>query len=142
MLSSQFVRDVVLEAIVCQDNERINTATEQLLSANNPRHYFDILNLLLVTSGHYHHQEVAMELQQIGDPSTIPYVRQVFAQGFDYLDYTCSDSGAIAKWFSHLLWRIGTPEALALIQEYSKHPDEGIRQEMQYRLRRIAQVQS
>ncbi|HDC2122882.1 TPA: hypothetical protein O7X39_001411 [Salmonella enterica] len=142
MLNSQSVRDVVQEAIAGQDYEIINTVTEQLLSANNPRFHLDVLNLLLVTSGHYHHQEVAMKLQQIGDSSTIPYVRQVFAQGFDYLDYTCSDSGAIAKWFSHLLWRIGTPEALALIQEYTSHSDEGIRKEMLYRLKRIAHVMS
>ncbi|WP_240726810.1 hypothetical protein [Escherichia sp. E4742] len=142
MLNSQSVRDVVQEAIAGQDYERINTVTEQLLSANNPRFHLDALNLLLVTSGHYHHQEVAMKLQQIGDPSTIPYVRQVFAHGFDYLDYTWSDSGAIAKWFSHLLWKIGTPEALALIQEYTSHSDEGIRKEMLYRLKRIAYVMS
>ncbi|WFW64381.1 hypothetical protein NFJ77_19995 [Escherichia coli] len=142
MLNSQSVRDVVQEAIAGQDYERINTVTEQLLLANNPRFHLDALNLLLVTSGHYHHQEVAMKLQQIGDPSTIPYVRQVFAHGFDYLDYTCSDSGAIAKWFSHLLWKIGTPEALALIQEYTSHSDEGIRKEMLYRLKRIAYVMS
>ncbi len=142
MLNSQSVRDVVQEAITGQDYERINTVTEQLLSANNPRFYLDVLNVLLVTSGHYHHQEVAMKLQQIGDPSTIPYVRQVFDQGFYYLDYTCSDSGAIAKWFSHLLWKIGTPEALALIQEYTSHSDEGIRKEMLYRLKRIAHVMS
>lgn len=90
MLNSPSVREVVQEAIAGQDYERINTVTEQLLSANNPRLYLDVLNLLLVTSGHNHHQEVAMKLQQIGDPSTIPYVRQVFAHGFDYLDYTCS----------------------------------------------------
>ncbi len=138
---SQDLRAALLNVISRQDSDGLDSAIEPLLRAGEPHRYQDLFQQLLVLPGHHHHQEVAMELQQTGDPSTISYVRQVFAQGFDYLDYTCSDSDAIAKWFSHLLWKIGTPEALALIEEYAEHPDEGIREEMRYRLKRIAESQ-
>ncbi|POP43233.1 hypothetical protein CHU32_20810 [Superficieibacter electus] len=140
------IRAAISEAITRQDSDMLDSAIERLLAAGRelttgkPDTRLDLFHQLLVMPGHHCHQQVAFELQTIADPATLPYIRQVFEQGFDYLDYTCSDSDAIAKWFSHLLWRIDTPEALALIKEYARHPDEGIRNEMQYRLKRITQL--
>lgn len=136
------IRTSFLEAITRQDSQLLDFAIEQLFGVKNQQDYLDILNQLLLIPYHTRHQEVAWRLQQIGSPDTVPFVRQVLESRFGYLEYTCSESEAIAKWFSHLLWNIGTPEAIALIEEYAQSSDEGIQGEMQYRLRRIQQRKS
>jgi hypothetical protein len=81
---------------------------------------------------------VAKALQDhVKSSSSIPFVEQALATRFDYLTYTCSDSGVIAKWFSWLLFEIGTPEAIAVMRRYADDPDEGIREEMRYRLAKV-----
>lgn len=97
----------------------------------------DLLNELLVSPKHYLHQMIAMTLQQIKSPSTIPFVKMALDSNFDYLEYTCSDHEVIAKWFSWILFSINTKEAISLIEEYSKCSNEGIRNEMRYRLRKV-----
>lgn len=52
-------------------------------------------------------------------------------------EYTCSEPGVIAKWFSHALADIDTPESIAVIEESAKCSDPEIAEEMTYRLRRI-----
>jgi hypothetical protein len=64
-------------------------------------------------------------------------VRKVLENNFDYLQYTCSESSTIAKWFSWLLYSIGTKEAIELMREYSNSEDEGIANEMRYRLKKM-----
>lgn len=80
-----------------QDYEKLDSSIGLLLKTNAPRQYLDLFHQLLLMPEHTYHQQVARVLQQIGDPDTIPYVKKVFEQGFDYLDYTCSDSCVIAK---------------------------------------------
>ncbi|MBS0030576.1 HEAT repeat domain-containing protein [Chitinophaga sp. 22321] len=97
----------------------------------------DLLNELLVSKEHYLHQMIAKTLQHIKSPTTIPFVKTALDSNFDYLEYTCSDHEAIAKWFSWILFSINTKEAISLIEEYSKSPNEAIRNEMMYRLRKV-----
>jgi hypothetical protein len=97
----------------------------------------DVLNNLLVMPGHELHQEVTMEIQQLRNPSSIPYIRKVLESGFGTLEYTRSEHEVIAKWFSHALAKINTPESLALIREFASSRNEGIAKEMSYRLERI-----
>jgi HEAT repeat protein len=96
-----------------------------------------LLNELLITPGHTQHQLIAKILQDVKSPSTVPFVRKALESNFDYLEYTCSDSEAIAKWFSWLLLSIGTEDAVNLIKEYTQSTDEGIRKEMIYRLSKM-----
>ena len=70
-------------------------------------------------------------------PKTVPFVSKVLESNFDFLEYTYSDSDAIAKWFSWLLYSIGTAEAIDLMKEYSNSNEEGIKNEMLYRLKKI-----
>ena len=53
------------------------------------------------------------------------------------LEYTASDDDVIAKWFSHALADINTPEAIEVIREFSKSANPGIAEEMNYRLEKI-----
>lgn len=75
-----------------------------------------------------------MSLQHIKSPSSVPFIREILNSNFDYLQYTYSESGVIAKWFSHALHAIHTEEAIAVIHAFATHPDRGIRDEMRYRL--------
>jgi hypothetical protein len=98
----------------------------------------ELLNELLITKGHKRHQLIAKILQDVKSPSTIPFARRALESNFDYLEYTCSDSDAIAKWFSWLLFSIGTEDAIELIREYTQSADDGISEEMIYRLSKIS----
>ncbi len=53
------------------------------------------------------------------------------------LEYTCSEPGVIAKWFSHALADINTPESIALIKEIATSGKPEVAEEMAYRLRRL-----
>lgn len=97
----------------------------------------NILNNLLLMPGHELHQEITREIQSLGSPSSIPYIRQVLERRLDFLQYTNSEQRAIASWFSHALASIGTPESIELIKEFAKCDDVGIAEEMNYRLRQL-----
>lgn len=95
------------------------------------------LHDLLLTPSHHLHQRVAFEMQERADPSSLPVITQVLDRGFSQFAYTCSEDTVIAKWFSHILARIGTPEAIDMLRKYSVSQNKGIADEMQYRLRRL-----
>ena len=99
----------------------------------------DILNNLLVMPGLTLHQEVTRWIQDIGHPSSTPYIRELLERGYDALQYTAYSDEGITKWFSHALACIGTPESIALIREFASSPIEGIATQMRYRLERIAE---
>jgi hypothetical protein len=99
--------------------------------------FVDLLNELLITPNHFSHQRIARTLQDIASPTTVEYVRKALKTGFDYLDYSGSETDVIAKWFSHVLYAIGTGEAIELIEEYCYSENEGISTEMIYRLSKI-----
>jgi len=98
------------------------------------------LNQLLLLPTHRSHQRVTHDIQDEGDPSSIAPIREILAKGFADFAYTFSDDVVIAKWFGHALWRIGTPEAIALIREQAGSANPGIAEEMTYRLERIAEA--
>lgn len=124
-------------AIAESDWEASDTLLGFVRTIDPPEDKVEILNSLLVMPGHVHHQEVAREIQKLRSPSSVPYIRQVLVNGFDMLKYTCSEPGVIAKWFSHALADINTPEALALIEEFARSGDPEVAEEMSYRLRRL-----
>ncbi|WP_347006580.1 hypothetical protein [Acinetobacter dispersus] len=99
------------------------------------------LNQLLLLDGHYQHQMITKELQNIAHPSSVVIIAKILEQGFKRFEYTASGDGVIAKWFSHALADIGTEEAIALIRHYAQSENKEIAQEMKYRLRRIADKQ-
>jgi hypothetical protein len=104
----------------------------------NPKVKADVLNDLLVMPGHELHQELTLEIQRLKSASSVPYIRSVLEGGFDFLAYTCSEDEVIAKWFSHALAKIGTPEAIEVIKEFSVAGNAEIAKEMRYRLGKLA----
>lgn len=127
----------VRNAIQDNNSDQIEVSISNLLASETISNYTELLNELLIDPNHYNHQEIAKTLQEIKSPTTIPFVKKALESNFNYLDYTCSDSDAIAKWFSWILFSIGNNDAIALIEEYTNSADEGISNEMKYRLNKI-----
>lgn len=97
----------------------------------------DTLNRLLVLPSHKQHQAVTREIQKLRSPTSVPYIQQILENGFGFLGYTSSEDGVIAKWFSHALADIGTPEAIDLIRQHAQSSNEEVAEEMAYRLEKI-----
>ncbi|HWK06230.1 MAG TPA: hypothetical protein VNS58_21465 [Puia sp.] len=132
-----YVAAAVRAAIQTTDAETIDRTILLIWLSGNPGAFTDLLNDLLIDPHHHRHQAIAKTLQDIKSPSTIPFVEKALATNFDYLFYTCSDSDAIAKWFSWILYEIGTPTAIKLMERYANNPNEGIQKEMRYRLVKV-----
>lgn len=97
----------------------------------------DVLHALLREPGHHWHQRVVMAIQVRADPASVPVLVDAIERGFEPYEFTCSETGVIAKWFSHALAAIGTPDALLAIRRYATHIDPEIAEEMAYRLHRL-----
>ena len=65
-----------------------SAAFEMACSIGNPDAKADILNTLLLISGHSFHQEVAREIQLLGHPSSISIIDKVLSDGFGMFEYT------------------------------------------------------
>jgi HEAT repeat protein len=127
----------VTKSIKEGNREELDDVVLELLQLENISNYVDLLNELLLVPFHYQHQAITKALQDIKSPSSVSFIRKVLETKFDYLEYTCSESNAIAKWFSWALYCIGTEEAIKLMKEYANSEDEGIRKEMRYRLNKL-----
>ncbi|TDR42997.1 hypothetical protein DFR29_1071 [Tahibacter aquaticus] len=125
-------------AVACLDREAAEQVLESVQTVEPESVRVDVLNQLLLMTGHELHQKVAWEIQQLGSPSSVPFIRQVLERGFEPFDYTFSESGVIAKWFSHALAAINTPESIALIREFTRSEDKEVAEEMAYRLERLS----
>lgn len=137
MDSKENIREQVKTAIAKGNSRELKIAVDSIWQSENPAAFADLLAELLIVPGHQDHQEIAKYLQDHApQPDAIPYIRIALAD-LSYLAYTGSDSGAIAKWFSWLLYAIDTDEAIEVMEEYSQSPDEGIRTEMLYRLDKV-----
>ena len=91
-------------------------------------------NQLLLSPNHSQHQYLTKSLQDVlRFESSVSVLDQILTQGFEYMNHY-SEDGVIAKWFSHALMDIGTPEALAVLKKHAESENPEIREEMQYRL--------
>jgi hypothetical protein len=98
----------------------------------------DRLHALVVAADHRCHQRVARLLQGIASETTVPVVVDVVNRGFDMFAYTCSVPGVIAKWFSWILFAVGTPRAREALELLSTSAaDVDVRREMASRLAKL-----
>jgi hypothetical protein len=136
----RYMSDMFVNVMKSVEHEDVETLDTLLYAIESPdSQIVAVLNELLMAPWHRSHQRVAKLLQQTASPTTVPYVKKVLENGFDFLKYTASDSHVIAKWFSWLLFAIGTREAIDLMQEYAASSDGGIAREMKYRLSKVAE---
>lgn len=138
------VTTFILREMVCaqgdKDWEVWDTLLGMALAIDDDAIKANVLNQLLIMPSHQLHQEVTREIQFLGHPSSVPYIRQVLESNFDFLAYTCSCDAAIAKWFSHALADIGSAEAIDLIYEFRDRDNPEIAEEMAYRLARLGRA--
>lgn len=136
-------KEYIISELECRFHEEntipqnIRQTISEIKQCDNYDEFTDILNNLLITANHRSHQYVTLLLQHIKSPTSIPYIKQVLDSNFTFLEYTYSESNVIAKWFSWALASIGTEEAINLIKEYAESENNGISEEMKYRLNRI-----
>jgi hypothetical protein len=133
-----YITAEVRNAIKKADFNEIDPSIRLMWLSDNVIAFTDLLNELLINPNHTQHQYIAKVLQDdIKSPSSVPFIEKALATHFDYLAYTCSESEVITKWFSWLLYEIGTPEAIAVMHRYAGDPDEGISNEMKRRLDKV-----
>jgi hypothetical protein len=132
-----YVISEVEKAIEANETEEIELAINLIWLSDNEAEFIDLLHKLLLNPNHRSHQYILKSLQDLKKPKSVTFIKKALETNFDYIPYTGSDSYGIAKWFSWALASIGTDEAIDLIKEYSHSEDEGIREEMLYRLKRI-----
>lgn len=126
------------DAVARDDQEAAYDLLDLTLRIVEPDERAAALNQLLVMPGHRLHQAITRQIQALRCPSSVAFIRQVLDGGLHMFDYTCSEPGVIAKWFSHALADIGTPEAVALIREFAARGEPEVAEEMAYRLRRLS----
>jgi hypothetical protein len=127
----------IRDAIQNKDETKLDSFITELLLKQDLSGYVDLLNQLLLVPFHYHHQSVTKALQNIKSQSSVYFIGKVLETNFSYLEYSGSDSDAIAKWFSWALFSIGNQDAIDLMKKYASSTDEGIRNEMRYRLSKL-----
>ena len=120
-------------AIQKQDNVLLEEAIKLLWDFELIAFVEDEFNQLILTPNHYQHQYLLQYLQGLRFTSSIPFLDQALTKGFEYMNHY-SEDGVIAKWFSHALMDIGTPEAIAILKKHAESINPEIREEMQYRL--------
>ncbi|OEY94942.1 hypothetical protein BJD20_17895 [Acinetobacter proteolyticus] len=136
-----YLMDMFERGVQQSDADMLEFVADLAFKIENQEIRVSALNQLLLLDGHYQHQMITKELQNIAHPSSVAIVAKVLEQSFKRFEYTASADGVIAKWFSHALADIGTEEAMALLKLYAQSENEEIAQEMKYRLRRIADKQ-
>ncbi|USA54155.1 hypothetical protein NDN13_02885 [Acinetobacter sp. C32I] len=136
-----YLMDMFERGVQQSDADMLEFVADLAFKIENQETKISALNQLLLLDGHYQHQMITKELQNIAHPSSVAIVAKVLEQSFKRFEYTASADGVIAKWFSHALADIGTEEAMALLKLYAQSENEEIAQEMKYRLRRIADKQ-
>lgn len=135
-IKQRLLREMTI-AIAEGDWKTSNDLFSLAQTIDDPKDRADVLNNLLVMPGHELHQEITREIQKLRSPSSVPYIRRLLIDDFRMFEYTCSEPGVIAKWFSHALAEIDTPEAIALIKEFAGSSNPEIAEEMTYRLSRL-----
>lgn len=127
----------VKEAIKKGNSEKLDVVIEELLQEQNISNYVNLLNDLLLVNFHSKHQYIAMAIQNLKSPSSVPIIDKVLKSKFEAIPYIGSDSYSMAKWFSWALYCIGNEEAIKVIKKHTNSEDEGIREEMLYRLEKV-----
>jgi hypothetical protein len=127
----------VRKAVEKSSLEELDIAVAELLQSKNILSHSDLLNELLLITFHRQHQYIARTIQDYKILSSVPFMDKVLESKFAGIPYTGSDSDSMAKWFSWALYSIGTKEAIEVMKEHANSTDEGIREEMRYRLNKL-----
>ncbi|HEX7680877.1 MAG TPA: hypothetical protein VF713_22265 [Thermoanaerobaculia bacterium] len=95
---------------------------------------------MLVRADHCEHEEILRELQHSPDPRFIPFVCEAIRlkPNLAYLEY--DDYGAFYKKCLWVLQAIGTPAAVAAIDQCSRSDIPELKEQALHRLSRISEM--
>jgi hypothetical protein len=93
--------------------------------------------LRLLDEQHEEHEDIIRFLQDHPDPQNVPFLRQAIAlkPRLAYLEY--DDYGSYYKKCLWALKAIGTPEAIAVIQECTASDNAALKEQALYRLSKM-----
>ena len=99
--------------------------------------YTDLTCLLLVEDWHNQHENLIGNMQEAAEPQTVPIISKAIdlKPRLEYLDY--DDYGSYYKKCLWALQAIGTPEAIAVIEDCSRSQDTALQEQAAYRLSKI-----
>jgi HEAT repeat protein len=99
--------------------------------------YVPLLCELLLADFHTRHEDIILALQHAAAPYSIPYLKEavLLKPRLEYLAY--DDYGAYSKKCFWALRAIGTPEAIAVIREFTSSEDLVAREQALYRLSKL-----
>ena len=80
-----------------------------------------LLNHLLLLRNHQCHEDIAISLQRLRDPSSIPNLAAAIEQDFDF--YAWDEGKAFVRKCMWALGKIGTDQAWSEIEQFSKAQD-------------------
>jgi hypothetical protein len=127
----------VREAVKKSNLEELDIAVYELLQSENIISHTDLLNELLLSTFHRQHQYIARAIQDYKISSSVPVIEKVLESKFVGIPYTGSEPRSMAKWFSWALYCIGNEEAVEVMKKHANSTNEGIREEMRYRLNKL-----
>lgn len=134
---SRFLLDRFERACAQGDRDQASLMVETAIALGSADS-LEALHEMLFWSGHYRHQAIVRELQLLADPSSTAVLRRAFEQNLrGFARRNCSETGVVAKWFSHAWFDIGTPEAIECLRAFADHPDRQVAEEMRYRLEKL-----
>lgn len=106
----------------------------------NRRLYLEGLRQRLLEADHEEHEEIVRQLQDYPENESVEYLQRAIElkPTLSYLAY--DDYGSFYKKCLWALQEIGTPQALAVIELCTSSPDDALREQATYRIKRIAEV--
>lgn len=127
------------EAIASRNSDDVSAALLVGAVFGRNRDWLNPLRSLLSQEWHHSHEEIVRELQDQPENESVPYLKNAIAlkPNLHHLDY--DDYGAFYKKCLWALRAIGTPEAIAAIEECAKSDNKILQKEARYRLKRIAE---
>ncbi|WP_282162851.1 HEAT repeat domain-containing protein [Ulvibacterium marinum] len=84
-----------------------------------------LLGNLLLEKWHNCHEDLAMSLQSIGDPQSIPFLEKAMYLNLEYLDY--NDGESLIRKCAYAIADVDTEESLKKLQELSESENPIIR---------------
>lgn len=105
----------------------------------NRRRYLCIERERLLDTSHEDHEEIVRLLQDYPENESVPYLRKIIQLKPELGYQQHDDYGAFYKKCLWALQDIGTPDALALIRECTSSMDRALKEQAEYRLKRIAE---
>ncbi len=98
--------------------------------------FLNVLNTLALEPWHQRHEDIVFQLGKIKDPSSVPVLAQTAIANHKYLEN--DEAFALGSKSIYALRNIGTPEAVDVLSDLARSPNEILRKTASGRLKDLA----